>query len=321
MPRRYKRTYKRRYKRRTYKRSNRVAYKALKIARSMNRKIAAEVCKFEATPDTFANYSLSVGTSSYAATQQYPLQVIESGKPYIYPLNWYYTAGSNLTSMNSVYINGQQYTYPATLPGSTVSTKFPIWYNTLGSPTTDSNDSISTELQYRLKYIYINAIFNASNLDQSNPDGALRIIVVKDKQPTAGAPDWFANETQQTTLFSRSVFNSNNINAQLNPKSVGRFSIMYDKTLRFSTINGYKPFKYFKKISSVVRNNTQLAGIPQGLSTSTSFYQTSETPAPILKNAYYLMIFSDGLKFTHSNQSSTPAQGFTLFSRVAYYNN
>ena len=49
------------------------------------------------------------------------------------------------------------------------------------------------------------------------------------------------------------------------------FKIMYDKTLRFNTINGYKPFKYFKKLSTVVRNNRDVLPTNNILNTSTAY--------------------------------------------------
>ena len=95
---------------------------------------------------------------------------------------------------------------------------------------------------------------------------------------------------------------------------------MYDKTLRFNRINGYKPFKYFKRLSTIVRNNRGL--VSQGnISASSSRYQTKEESAPVQKNAYYMLMFSDGLNFEYSTESSTPAAGFNLFNRIAYYNN
>ena len=97
---------------------------------------------------------------------------------------------------------------------------------------------------------------------------------------------------------------------------------MYDKTLRFNRINGYKPFKYFKRLSTIVRNNRGLVNPKTWyLNSSLSRYQTKEESAPIQKNAYYILMFSDGLNFTYSTDSSTPASGFNLFNRIAYYNN
>ena len=109
------------------------------------------------------------------------------------------------------------------------------------------------------------------------------------------------------------------------PRTVGRFKIMYDKTMKFTTINGYKPFVYYKKISNICRNNSLLAS-GTGASTSksgstTNGWMTKERSPPVQKSAYYMMIYSDGLTFDYSTESSTPAASFHLFNRVAYYNN
>ena len=322
---RVKRTYKRRY---GFRRSG---YRTLaKRISAVSKRVAGELCKWESTPITFGNTNVVVGTSS---TLQRPLQNITSGTPYIYPINWIYTEATG-SATGSVYANGSQLTN-----GQTVNLSFrnPIWYNTALSeadPTPSNVDAnitndVSPGLQYRLKYIYINALFNASiNSSVNNTDGALRIVIVKDKQPTGGAATWF-DENSRTN--SRGVFNAQRIDAQLNPNTVGRFKVMYDKVLRFNTTNGYKPFKYFRKLSTVVRNNRDLVparyfeGSTQvnntDLARSENYLETSERPPPVLKNAFYLMIFSDGLNFTYSSDSSTPAAGFHLFNRVAYYNN
>lgn len=325
---RTKRTYTRRH------RYNRTGYRTLsRRISAVSKRLAGEVCKFESTPADFQNSLVVVGTS---LTQQTPLTTITSGTPWIMPINWIYQqiAGS-ATSSSGVFIDGVQRVAGETI---TASFKNPIWYNTVSSemdtqasiyPTEIISD-VSPGLQYRLKYIYINALFNASILSSvNNTDGALRIVIVKDKQPTGGAATW----ADLTGENSRGVFNANTINAQLNPNTVGRFKIMYDKTLRFNTVNGYKPFKYFKKLSTVVRNNRDVLPPNNIVNTSTSYnninqqfnsrVQSSNAAPPIQKNAFYLMIFSDGLNFTYSNnsQSETPAAGFKLFNRVAYYNN
>lgn len=334
MPRRYakstkkfsrtKRTYTRR------QRYNRSAYRSLsRRISAVSKRVAGEVNKFESTPAYFTNSLVTVGTS---AVTQSPLNNISSGVPYIYPLNWYYINGDGSVT-GAVYANGSQLVNGQSY---TLSMRNPIWYNTADgvrdsnqTPTNFAND-LSPGLQYRMKYIYINALFNASiNQSVNNTDGALRIVIVKDKQPTGGAATW-ADENYLTN--SRGVFNQNTINAQLNPSTVGRFKIMYDKTLRFNTINGYKPFKYFKKLSTIVRNNRDFIN-PTYYTTSlqrnntfatpTNYLETSERSPPVEKNAFYLMIFSDGLNFSFSNvgDSETPAAGFKLFSRIAYYNN
>lgn len=319
---RTKRTYTRR------RRYNRSGYRILsKRISAVNRRVAGEVCKFESTPNLFTNSLVVVGTSS---TQQTPLTTITSGTPWIMPLNWIYTQTSGVAT-GSVYIDGQQRVVGETI---TASIKNPLWYNTatrdtdLGPELNPNEYSESPGLQYRLKYIYINALFNASvNQSVNNTDGALRIVIIKDKQPTGGAATWADLNSVEN---SRGVFNSNRIDAQLNPNTVGRFKIMYDKTLRFNTINGYKPFKYYKSISSVVRNNRDVIApvntvntnlSPNNITLSTNNVQSSNASPPVLKNAFYVMIFSDGLNFTYSADSSTPAASFHLFNRVAYYNN
>lgn len=337
MPRKYAKSSKRFSRtKRTYKRRTgyrRTGYRTLsRRISAVSKRVAGEVCKFESTPNIFRNSLVVVGTS---ATAQSPLLNIQSGNAYIYPINWVYgevtgTATSPVYIDRKLRVNGESIT---------ASLRNPIWYNTSGSSrdelpditaTTLIND-VSTGLQYRLKYIYINALFNASVSDsQNNTDGALRIVVVKDKQPTGGAATWYDLTGENT----RGVFNSNTINAQLNPNTLGRFKIMYDKTLRFTTISGYKTFKYFKRLSTVVRNNRDLVSVNNislnGQTNTpvnnfngqyTSLVESSQSPPPVQKNAFYLMIFSDGLNFTYSTASTTPAASFKLFNRVAYYNN
>lgn len=311
-----------------------VAYRALRIARSANRRVAGEVCKFESTPNMFSNNTWSqyqTATNVWNRNLNTPLTTITSGTPWIMPLNWVYTGLPATTqSTTGFYVNGIRYGDYTSVntsfitPGVSASLKNPIWYNTLSALTDTSitdgpQVGQSTELQYRLKYIYINALFNAAS---GNPDGAVRIVIVKDKQPTGGSATWFdktLNENSTTynyTVNSRGVFNSQRIDAQLNPNTVGRFKIMYDKTLRFTTINSYKPFKYYKKLSSIVRNNRDY------ISNTNDFYlQTSDQSPPVQKNAYYLMIFSDGLNFTYTSDPTTADGSFHLFNRVAFYNN
>lgn len=239
------------------------------------------------------------------------------------PLNWIYQARQLESSQESpYYYDGASSTMVQTL---TLSVRNPLWYNTYGTHTLSEvnteafGDSIrSPGFQYRLKYIYLRGLFNASVSESvNNSDGAVRIVVVKDKQATGGAATWF-DENYATN--SRGVFNAQRIDAQLNPNTLGRFKIMYDKTLRFNTVNGYKPFKYFKRLSSVVKNNRDIVGVSTDLKSS-SYYETNSRAPPVQKNAYYLMIFSDGLNFTYSNESSTPAASFHIFNRVSYYDN
>lgn len=318
----------RRYRRRSYSNYRKLS----KRISAVSRRVAGEVCKFEITPNSFTNSTVTVGTG---ITNNHPLNTITSGTPWIMPLNWFYEQISGVAT-NNVYYNGNRTAAPA---GTVVDLSFrnPLWYNT-SLNNTDTESMIGTNiqgqnyetpgLQYRLKYIYINALFNASiNSSVNNTDGALRIVVVKDKQASGGSATWYDEAGEN----SRGVFNANRIDAQLNPNTVGRFKIMYDRTLRFNNTNGYKPFKYYKLLSSVVRNNRDFIPSDRGSQASqyptniNSLYnalvQTSDKAPPVEKNAFYLMIFSDGLQFTYSNESSTPAAGFHLFNRVAYYNN
>lgn len=334
MPRKYAKSTKklsrtkRNYSRR--RRYNRTGYRTLaKRISAVSKRIAGEVCKFESTPNDFTNSLVVVGTSS---TLQRPLNSITSGTPWIMPLNWTYSSATGLAT-GTVYVNGVQQVTGTTL---TASFKNPLWYNTafrdvdnsFGGTNDYFHDNVSPGLQYRLKYIYINALFNASiNASVNNTDGALRIVIIKDKQPTGGSATWADTNNEN----SRGVFNSDRIDAQLNPNTVGRFKIMYDKTLRFNTTNGYKPFKYYKQLSTVVRNNRDLLPSNSGstqpgydniaLSSPTNYLQTSNESPPVQKNAFYIMIFSDGLNFAYTTDSTTPAASFHLFNRIAYFNN
>lgn len=329
----YGKRYKRYSRKRMYNRrkSNSVAYRALRIARSASRRVAGEVCKFESNPLMYTNtkFSRTDTSSTWAIANQQPLSRISSGIPWIMPLNWlYFQASSSSSSTSTFYVNRDLQTGTGDIVSSI---RNPIWYNTFGQKTEDQKSSTfddvrSTEFQYRLKYIYINALFNASitNPGNTNPgnntDGALRIVVIKDKQPTGGSATWY---DENTSINSRGVFNSQRIDAQLNPNTVGRFRIMYDKTLRFSTINGYKPFKYFKKLSTTVRNNRDIISPEDGgdPSLSNNFLETNDRSPPVQMNAYYLMIFSDGLNFQYTDESVTGNAQFHLFNRIAYYNN
>jgi len=314
-----KRTYGRKRRKYTFSPYKRI-YRSI---RAVSRKIAGEVFKFESTPAMYQNVAIDYDASPKTLTLQSPLLNIVDGLSWVMPLNWIYQGAQKTASgtFASVIVNGKEYIDEGP---EEASVKNPIWRNT-EQGLEDFQDS-GTQLQYRLKYIYINALFNASvGVTSENSDGALRIVIVCDKQPTGGSATWYDADF---VTNSRGVFNANRINAQLNPNSLGRFTIMYDKTLRFNTINGYKPFKYFKRLSTIVRNNRGLAPylIPSTDKTSLvnpeySRYQTSEESAPVQKNAYYLMMFPDGVSFTHSTASSTPAASFNLFNRVAYYNN
>lgn len=309
---RTKRTYKRNYGR--YRSSYRNLSRRIS---AVSKRVAGEVNKFESTPKLFQNTLLSYkSATNYTVTKQSPLLQIQSGVPWVMPLNWYYEASASSpgTYSDPPFYNGTVQPMPVEGSPVTVSLKQPIYYNVLESPITST-----TEFQYRLKYIYINALFNASIVDNVyNTDGALRIVIVKDKQPTGGAATWY--DINPTTT-SRGVFNAQRIDAQLNPQTVGRFKIMYDKTLKFTTTNGYKNFKYYKTLSTISRNNRILA-TPRNISeTNDNFAQTNNESPPVQRNAYYLLIFSDGLNFTYTDEPSTPANGFHLFNRVAYYNN
>ena len=214
----------RRYRRSGYRKLNR------RIS-AISRRVAGEVCKFESFPSNYTNstfvYAQPSGTlSNITVGTSAPLETITSGTPWIMPINWVYQAGVSTLPIqqNGIYVDGQQY---FTAGPATASLKQPIWYNTMsGSEEVQDN---AAQLQYRLAYIYINALFNASISNSvNNTDGALRIVVVKDKQPTGGSATW-ADANAVTN--SRGVFNGNRINAQLNPNTVGRFKIMYDKRL------------------------------------------------------------------------------------------
>lgn len=315
---------------RTYRRAGRYSnknYRALhRRVSAISRKLAAEVCKFETTPDNYTNVVVrinrDVSSNSYNDSPHTPLTSITSGTPWIMPLNWIYQAATLQGTGPSYYYDGTESTQAQTL---TLSVRNPVWYNTYASASlSNPNFDAPTEgmrspgFQYRLKYLYIRGLFNASVTESvNNSDGAVRIVVVKDKQATGGAATWY-DENYATN--SRGVFNAQRIDAQLNPNTIGRFKIMYDKTLRFNTINGYKPFKYFKRLSTVVKNNRDLVNIPTTLDAG-NYYETSSRAPPVQKNAFYLMIFSDGLNFTYSNEASTPAASFHIFNRVSYYDN
>ena len=216
----YGKRYKRYSRKRMYNRrkSNSIAYRALRIARSATRRVAGEVCKFESNPMMYTNsvFTRSATNTTWAIADQQPLKDISSGVPWIMPLNWlYYQAASASSSTSTFYVNRVLQTGTGEI---VASIRNPIWYNTFGSQTStqqssDFDDVRSTEFQYRLKYIYINALFNASiNSSANNTDGALRIVVVKDKQPTGGSATWY---DENTSTNSRGVFNAQRIDAQL----------------------------------------------------------------------------------------------------------
>lgn len=296
---------------------------------AVSKRVAGEVCKFESTPQTFQNITLTYASeNSYTITQNSPLTSIVSGQPWVMPLNWFYMQPVNSLSSSSTapFYNGIVQGFPVSGSPITLSLKQPLFYNTLINENENdpsfANNSLapSTDYQYRLKYMYINALFNASIASsQNNSDGALRIVIIKDKQPTGGSATWY---DENITSNSRGVFNANRIDAQLNPQTVGRFKILCDKTLRFNNINGYKPFKWYRKNSTTCRNNRVRVNTVSNISTTSGNYaQTNDESPPVQKNAFYLLIFSDGLTFNYSEQSTTPAASFHLFNRVAYYNN
>lgn len=310
---------------RTYRRAGRYSYKNYRALHrrvsAISRKLAAEVCKFETTPDMYTNNLITVSGSApdytFSTTLLKPLTSIRSGTPWIMPLNWIYqaTAITDPTTVPIVYDGASSSDNPN---GLRLSVRNPLWYNTYGTQTqlTPGDDATfegirSPGFQYRLKYLYLRGLFRTVGV------GAVRIVVVKDKQATGGAATWF-DENYATN--SRGVFNAQRIDAQLNPNTVGRFKIMYDTTLRFTTISGYKPFKYFKRLSSVVKNNRDLVPVSDNLNQG-NYYETSSRAPPVQKNAYYLMMFSDGLTFDYSNESITSRDSFHIFNRVSYYDN
>ena len=316
----------------THKRTNRFRRSGFRVLSrrisAVSKRVAGEVCKFESTPELFKHALLSFETSSsYTVSFEQPLLNITSGNPWVMPLNWVYQQPYSSSGSISTppFYNGSVQGFPVSGSPVYTSLKQPIWYNALfenenNAATPNSSVASSTDYQYRLKYMYINALFNASvQSSQNNTDGALRIVIVKDKQPTGGAATWFDSNI---TANSRGVFNAQRIDAQLNPQTVGRFKILYDKTLRFNNINGYKTFKWYRKNSTTCRNNrVRVNTVSNAGITSGNYAQTNDESPPVQKNAFYILIFSDGLNFTYTNDASTPAASFHLFNRVAYYNN
>lgn len=329
MPRKYTRI-KKFSRKRTYKRYNRRrtgGYRNLSSRISaVSRRVAGEVCKFESTPDMFSNAKLEYQSEyGYTVTFEQPLLTITSGTPWVMPLNWIYQKPYDNSGYNATppFYNGMAQGIPS--PGSPVYTslKQPIWYTALfdneNNPSFSSNSiASSTDYQYRLKYMYVNALFNAAAVG-GNTEGALRIVIVKDKQPTGGAATWYDSNI---TANSRGIFNSRRINAQLNPQTVGRFTILHDKTLRFNSVSGYKSFKWYRKNNTTCRNNRVRVNTVSDSGVVTGNYsQTREESPPVQRNAFYLLMFSDGLTFTYTTASATPGASFHLFNRVAYYNN
>ena len=137
---------------------------------TISRKLAAEVFKFESTPDMYKNLAITSDDSEITATVNQPLLQITSGEPWIMPLNWIYQGESS--NGQSVYVNGKQYTATNYSGPPVAAVKNPIYRNT-EEGIEEFRDS-GVQLQYRLKYIYINALFNASINDESmnNSDGA-----------------------------------------------------------------------------------------------------------------------------------------------------
>lgn len=278
----------------------------------LSKRLAGECFKYTITPASFSNTVITGGVGgsnlpNYLATNNSQvLYNIVSGTPWIMPLNWTYERAITTLSTQTTapFYNGETQGIPANGTSVSLSLKQPIE---------------GVELQYRLSYIYINALFNASfSNSTNNTDGALRIVIVKDKQASGGAATW---ADLNATTNSRGVFQSNNINSVLNTQTLGRFKILYDKTLRFSTINGYKPFKYFKRISSIVRQNRSNRYNTTATLAAGSYAESGDQFPPVERNAFYLMMFPDGVSFTYSTNSETPALGFNLLSRIGYYNN
>lgn len=292
---------------------------------AVSRRVAGESCKFELTPRDFGSTVTTVSSGSVSGvklTTNYSLSTITSGVPWVMPLNWVYQPIDSPTSSTvRIGYNDTSGQYFEISTNTTLEYKNPVYYKMM---TGDIKPFQGTELQYRLKYLYINAIFN------SMYPGRMRFVIVRDRLPTDKGATWFnANEP------NRSVFNQNNINAQLNPLSNGRFVILYDRTMQITTLNPLKPFKYYRKLSNKIRNSTAVIndptpqatgainssqGVPQYILSSSP--NEVDDPCPIGKNALYLMIFSDGCTFNYDNSSGvTESNTFKLMSRVSYYNN
>ena len=332
MPRKYVKSSKRFPRtKRTYKRYNRYrrsGYRSLsRRISAVSKRVAGEAQKFELTPKDFGSTTFAGSATTATATNNPLLRTITSGTPYIFPLNWVYTPiieDNEQYTSGAVNLNANRYrsgTSWTTINNGTYQIKNPVFYKML---TGDISPLEGTELQYRLKYLYINAIFRSSTPCR------MRFVIVKDKLPTDNGATWF-----NASNLSRSVFNSNNINAQLNPLSNGRFKILYDKIFSLTTIQPFKPFKYYRTNATKIRNlqpNLNEKGyetepIDNSTTNSVNHYfhqapQTVNSACPVSKNAFYLMIFSDGATFQYdATDVATEENTFKLMSRVSYYNN
>ena len=76
---------------------------------AVSRRVAGEVCKFEITPNSFTNSTVTVGTG---IVDNHPLNTITSGTPWIMPLNWFYEKVSGSATGN-VYYNDKSTVVPA----------------------------------------------------------------------------------------------------------------------------------------------------------------------------------------------------------------
>lgn len=156
---------------------------------AISRRIAGESQKFEITPQDF--FTTTLGSSGQTATNStnYTLSTITSGTPYIMPLNWYYT-GINDTTQNFVsgavnlslnrYITSTTSGY-STISNGTYQFKRPAFYKLSTGPIEPFS---GTELQYRMKYLYVNMIFNSST------PARIRFVIVKDKIPSDQGATW-----------------------------------------------------------------------------------------------------------------------------------
>lgn len=123
---------------RTYRRYNkyrRTGYSALsRRISAVSRRVAGEVNKFEITPDKYINAILTYNSpTQYTTTQNSPLSQIQSGTPWVMPLNWYYTKpfGSFGSTTEAPFYNGMVQGFPQSGSPVTISLKEPIYYNTL----------------------------------------------------------------------------------------------------------------------------------------------------------------------------------------------
>lgn len=317
-----KRTYKR------YHRYHRTGYKSLsRRVSAVSKRVAGESQKFEITPLDFGSTTFGSSGQTATATNNELLRTITSGTPYVFPLNWVYTPvieDNETYTSGAVNLSAIRYrtgTSWSIISNGTYQYKNPVFYKMI---TGDVSPLQGTELQYRLKYLYINAIFKSSTPCR------MRFVIVKDKLPTDSGATWF-----NANNLNRSVFNSNNINAQLNPLSNGRFKILYDKVFSLTTIQPFKPFKYYRTNSTKIRNSQPTIyekgyeSEPLDNSAANAVYhyfpqalQTVNSNCPVSKNAFYLMIFSDGATFNYdSTDGTTEDNTFKLMSRVSYYNN